>query len=202
MIISCFIIDFFQVGVVAFSLLSDMDPFYDSDPNILKDNNQRVRYDFDHEVWQTVSASAKDFIRKALQLRAENRMNPEESKRHPWISEFFYNHNKASSLNSPRNFSSCSESVDISDDVKKNNSSVYLREPFIISSSSEVHTNSVNHQSICLTNATTGGGTSLHTSVASERVVDYGNRHPSMGRPHHHMEMNARINTNNNCAIA
>lgn len=177
-----------QVGVVAYALLSGVEPFYDREVNVLKHNNQFVRYDFDDPVWQTVSESAKDFIRKALQLQAENRINPEESKRHPWMCDFFFNnHSKGNpygTLNSPSLCSHIgSESLDVVD-IK--NKSIYFRE-----TGSEVHTKSVSQQIISLSHQSRGES-SLSNTVGVESVAShYRNEHIAV-----------RNNNNNSCIIA
>ena len=54
------------------------------------ENNKQARYDFNAPRWEEVSSDAKNFISRALEGKAEDRINPEESKRHPWLRDFFF----------------------------------------------------------------------------------------------------------------
>jgi len=192
-------VDMFSVGVVAYALLSGVEPFYDREVNVLKHNNQFVRYDFDDPVWQTVSESAKDFIRKALQLQAETRINPEESKRHPWLCGFFYNQNKPnvqSALHSPHCNGSGSESLDALD-IKNNNSVYYFRQP-----GAEVHTDRVSQQIISISQSTTGESSLSNTTMEAESVgSDIRSSGCSSVHSRHHGSLAMRNNNNSSCTI-
>lgn len=74
---------------MTYALLSGEEPFADIDDATAKANNQHVKYAFDAPVWEHVSIEAKDFIQRCFQSTAEDRINPEECKQHPWLREFF-----------------------------------------------------------------------------------------------------------------
>ena len=80
-----------QVGVVAYTLLCGDEPFSDDGIYDIMENNKQARYDFSAPRWEQVSNDAKNFIARALEGKAEDRINPEESKRHPWLKDFFFN---------------------------------------------------------------------------------------------------------------
>eukprot|EP01037_Dinobryon_pediforme_P041796 gene41796-51778_t len=82
-------VDMFSIGVVAYSLLCGNEPFYDDDSAVLMENNKQALYDFSSPRWDRVSCHARDFVERALADKAETRINAEESKRHPWLKEFF-----------------------------------------------------------------------------------------------------------------
>lgn len=75
--------------MVAYSLLCGNEPFYDDDSAVLMENNKQALYDFSSPRWDRVSCHARDFVERALADKAETRINAEESKRHPWLKEFF-----------------------------------------------------------------------------------------------------------------
>ena len=55
------------------------------------EKNKQAMYNFNAPRWEEVSSDAKNFISRALEGKAEDRINPEESKRHPWLRGFFFN---------------------------------------------------------------------------------------------------------------
>eukprot|EP01036_Dinobryon_divergens_P029813 gene29813-38967_t len=84
-------VDMFSVGVVAYTLLCGDEPFCDDGIYDIMEKNKQAIYDFNAPRWEEVSSDAKNFISRALEGKAEDRINPEESKRHPWLRDFFFN---------------------------------------------------------------------------------------------------------------
>ena len=62
-----------------------MPPFYDDDNFALYEKIKKADYDFDADVWDSVSNEAKNIIRSLLVLDPEKRMRPDELLKHPWI---------------------------------------------------------------------------------------------------------------------
>ena len=80
-----------QVGVVAYTLLCGDEPFCEDGIYDIMEKNRQAKFDFNAPRWEEVSNDAKLFIARALESRAEDRINAEESKRHPWLKDFFFN---------------------------------------------------------------------------------------------------------------
>jgi serine/threonine protein kinase len=54
--------DIWSIGIVIFGMLSGTLPFYDEDYSVLFEKIKRCDLYFQSEVWNTVSAEAKDFL--------------------------------------------------------------------------------------------------------------------------------------------
>jgi serine/threonine protein kinase len=54
--------DIWGIGIVIFAMLSGTLPFYDEDYSVLFEKIKRCDLYFQSEVWNTVSAEAKDFL--------------------------------------------------------------------------------------------------------------------------------------------
>ena len=57
---------FREVGVLVYSMLSGISPFYQEDEDEVIANVQRVKWGFDEDSFETVTNEAKDFIKKCL----------------------------------------------------------------------------------------------------------------------------------------
>jgi len=77
--------DLWSVGVVAYILLCGYPPFNGSDKDEMHRATLRGRYHFPSEEWNDVSHSAKDFIRRLLQMDPRKRMTARQALDHPWI---------------------------------------------------------------------------------------------------------------------
>lgn len=77
--------DYWSIGVVLYVLLSGMPPFYDDDNFALYEKIKTAEYDFDAEVWESVSSGAKEIIKSLLLIDPTKRMRPDELLKHPWI---------------------------------------------------------------------------------------------------------------------
>lgn len=78
--------DFWSVGVVLFILLSGNPPFYHEDNFELFEKIKRCEYSFKAASWRTVSADAKDFVKKLLSLDPRQRLQGPAIFEHPWMS--------------------------------------------------------------------------------------------------------------------
>jgi len=78
--------DLWSVGVCTYIMLSGGEkPFEGKTPKQLVTKILLGQYDFDQPVWDSVSDQAKDFIRKLLVVKPEERMTAAQAIRHPFI---------------------------------------------------------------------------------------------------------------------
>ena len=77
--------DIWSCGVILFVLLGGYPPFYDESEPRLFDKIRRGSYSFDDPVWQHVSDSAKDLIRRLLNLDPKQRPACARILADPWV---------------------------------------------------------------------------------------------------------------------
>jgi calcium/calmodulin-dependent protein kinase I len=78
-------VDMWSVGVIIYILLSGYPPFYDDSPPKIFKKITEAKFDFNDPVWDEVSDSAKDLIRKLLVRNPEDRLSADECLSHPWL---------------------------------------------------------------------------------------------------------------------
>jgi len=78
-------VDLWSIGVIAYILLCGFPPFYNDNIAELFEQIMKAEYDFPHEYWHTISAEAKDFVRKLLVVDPKERMTADEALKHPWL---------------------------------------------------------------------------------------------------------------------
>lgn len=66
-------------------LLCGYEPFYGEGNAELLHANRTVDYEFHSPDWDDISSEAKDWIAKALAPSADERLQIEEARRHPWL---------------------------------------------------------------------------------------------------------------------
>lgn len=76
--------DMWSLGVVVFILLGGYMPFSGSDDKQVKDIKSG-NFKFKPEKWNTVSASARDFVEKLMKVDADERLSAEKALEHTWI---------------------------------------------------------------------------------------------------------------------
>jgi serine/threonine protein kinase len=86
-------IDIWALGVTMYMLLSGEAPFPEGDRD-LKEAVTNCTYDFDSELWDTISDEAKDLIQQMLILEPGDRVTAGEAKDHPWFSVHYPNAEK------------------------------------------------------------------------------------------------------------
>ncbi|KAK7507540.1 hypothetical protein BaRGS_00001475, partial [Batillaria attramentaria] len=77
--------DMWSLGVVTYVLLSGYSPFAGEDHKQTFSLVNNVDYDFDDDVWDSVSDDAKDFIKRLLIKDKNQRMTIDEALAHPWL---------------------------------------------------------------------------------------------------------------------
>lgn len=90
--------DMWSVAVVMFILLSGISPFYYEDESQVSFSVEKVQYDMDIPELETISKSAKDFLKKIFKRGPEMRMSAEAALRHEWLSEAQANIRKNSKI--------------------------------------------------------------------------------------------------------
>ena len=66
-------------------MLSGTPPFYEEEPFKLFEQIKNCQYEFDDETWSSVSAEAKDFIKKILVADPKARLSCKQMLDHPWM---------------------------------------------------------------------------------------------------------------------
>lgn len=79
--------DIWSCGVIAFVVLSGYAPFDGNSDAEIQEEILSGEYDFDDDVWDEVSPTAKDFIMTLLEFDEGERPTAEEALQHPWIVE-------------------------------------------------------------------------------------------------------------------
>lgn len=76
--------DLWSIGVILYVMLSGYPPFFGNNEREILENVLAGKYDFDDEVWNSISDEAKDLIGKLLVPESE-RLRANDIKKHPWL---------------------------------------------------------------------------------------------------------------------
>ena len=78
--------DIWSAGVMLYIMLWGYPPFYGETDQEILEAVVNGEYDFEDEVWDNVSDSAKDLISKCL-IGEKERLSPKEALAHPWVKD-------------------------------------------------------------------------------------------------------------------
>jgi len=79
-------VDMWSAGVVLFILLGGYPPFHHDNESVLFEQIRQGKFQFDEEVWNTISTNAKDLIQKLLNVDPSARYTADECLQHAWFS--------------------------------------------------------------------------------------------------------------------
>ena len=79
-------VDMWSAGVVLFILLGGYPPFHHDNESILFEQIRQGHYSFGESVWDNISETAKDLIKKLLTTDPDVRLSAEQCLQHPWFS--------------------------------------------------------------------------------------------------------------------
>ncbi|WZY85494.1 hypothetical protein YC2023_031878 [Brassica napus] len=79
--------DIWSAGVILFILISGVPPFWGENETGIFDAILKGELDFSADPWPTVSAGAKDLVKKMLKYDPKDRLTASEVLNHPWIKE-------------------------------------------------------------------------------------------------------------------
>lgn len=79
--------DMWSAGVILYIILWGYPPFTGASDEQILENILRGEYDFDDEIWDTISDEAKDLIENLI-IEEEERLTPQQALEHPWIKTY------------------------------------------------------------------------------------------------------------------
>lgn len=80
--------DLWSLGVIAHIMLTGISPFYgDGSERSIIQNAKIGKLNFNAKQWEVVADTAKDFVRKLLEVDVNKRLDSHRSLKHPWISK-------------------------------------------------------------------------------------------------------------------
>lgn len=77
--------DIWAIGVITYMMLSGQKPFWGKKRRHIVDKIMRCDYNFDDEIWKTVSPKAKQFIAACLQMNPHHRPTAEDALKAEWL---------------------------------------------------------------------------------------------------------------------
>ena len=77
--------DMWSIGVICFVILCGEPPFHGKNTAELFKKIQTTDYEFEQDIWKTISKDAKSFIMSLLEPNLERRLSVEQALSHKWI---------------------------------------------------------------------------------------------------------------------
>jgi len=87
-------VDMWGIGIITFMLLAGFPPFCveeGGDEAQVINTVLNLAYNFDDDIWLSISDEAKDFISNLLVKEPKKRLNVDNAKLHPWIQKYHAN---------------------------------------------------------------------------------------------------------------
>ena len=79
--------DMWSIGVIIFIMLSGFPPFNGKSDDEIIGKVRRGQWNFNNEIWATISAEAKDLIKNLLTIDINARLTAIQALEHPWIKQ-------------------------------------------------------------------------------------------------------------------
>lgn len=77
--------DLWSIGVIAYMLLSDSSPFYETSTKKIIKKVQAGEYTFYADAWENISSEAKNFVSSLIKVDPDERLTAKQAQEHAWL---------------------------------------------------------------------------------------------------------------------
>jgi len=77
--------DLWSIGVIAYMLLSDSSPFYETSTKKIIKKVQAGEYTFYADAWENISSEAKNFVSSLIKVDPDERLTAKQAQEHGWL---------------------------------------------------------------------------------------------------------------------